>query len=267
MRDVIRAYVNECFERAKAPESNAVRALKKEVYSRMCAAARYFRAHGLQPTDAVNAAAKTVTNIRAMWAAAVREERKKEASHTRVKAFVIAAAMIVLVLSPLPIIKGLSVGFIITLGMLASGACLLIYAERSKPGEVDASEICDRFEIGMVRRRDYENRSEKAPKRENKPPARVKNAQKRDFDYAEEDNSEELPGKTKTVYGTTSKLLWAVCAAVYVICGLVTKKWIICLTVFAICFSLTRLAKAFTDFFKSGKDAEGPKKNAGRNPK
>lgn len=260
MREVIKNYVNQCFAKARAPKSKAVSALKKEVYTRMMLAAKYFVNHGLDEEDAVNAAAKTVTNIRAMIAAAVREERKKEAAHVRIKAVVICIAMLIFIMSPLPVIKGVNAGFIITLGLLAAGTCLLIYAGKSKPKDVGVSEICDRFEIGMLRRRPaagHQSATQKGDGAQTALPQKSKHSEtESDEDY------EYNGGKNKSVYKTTSKLLWMICPAAYVISGLASQKWIMSLMLFPIFFSLTRLAKAFTDFFRIGGDSEDVRNSA-----
>lgn len=244
----IRSYVNDRFERVRAPRTKAVTALKKEIVKRLSYNAKYFVKHGMIEADAMNAAAKSLTNVKAPIRAALSAERKNESVHNRIKAVVIFFAMVCLVMSPFPVTKELHLGFVFAMGLIAAGVVLLVYSSKSTPKPVDVAEICDRFEIGMLRKN-------RRPSQETvSEPERVSLQQHR---YKEEEESafeeDELQG---TVYSTTSKMLLVVSVAVYVLVSLITLKWVVCLMIFPICFSLTRLAKAFTDFFKSNSENE-----------
>lgn len=252
MTEAIKAYVNERFEKVRAPKIECVKLLKREMVKRLVVLSRYFVRHGLNEKDAVDAAIKTLPAVKAPIRAALKEQKKNENAHSRVKAIVVFLAMICLVMSPFPIVRQLKFGFVFALGLIAFGVVLLIYSSRSIPKEVDVESICDRFEIGIVTKKKPQKDEPVSNKPQKKAPA-AKNVREEE----EEEFSSYEP--RKTVYSMTSKMFVFAAIGAYVLAGLVSGKWLICLMIFPICFSITRLAKAFTDFFKGTPDDEDEK--------
>ncbi|MBQ8533756.1 MAG: hypothetical protein IJ462_02885 [Clostridia bacterium] len=265
MINEIKSYVSSRFVQINAPRSKSVTLLKKEIVRRLTAVTKYYVNHGLSPNDAFAAAQKTVKNIKAPIRAALSEERKKEASHARIKAAVSFLAMVCLIMSPFPIVTQFRFGFVFAMGLIAFGVVLFAYSSKSVPKEVDVERICDRFEIGMVKRtkRDPEPKTQR-PIRE-KP---VERPVKRRVEEEEDDDEAFEGDERKSVYSMTSKMFVFVFLGLYVVAGMLSSKWLICLMIFPICFSVTRLAKAFTDFFKGQPDEpeepEGRRKGAHR---
>ncbi len=247
MTNEIKAYVSSRFEQINAPRSKSVTLLKKEMVKRMVTAARYYAGRGLSPDEALVAAQKTLRSVKAPIRAAVSEERKNEASHARSKALVSFLAMVCLVMSPFPIVSQMNFGFVFAMGLIAFGVVLFAYSSKSVPKLADVEKICDRFEIGAVKR----TRRETEPKPRKNTREQVRHTPQRRVREEEEDEERAFEDENRrSVYSMTSKMLVFVFIGLYIVAGMLSSKWLVCLMIFPICFSVTRLAKAFTDFFR-----------------
>lgn len=262
MVNELKSYVNERFEQVNAPRTKEIGLLKKEISRRLNKAAKYYYSQGASANEAFLLAQKTLKNVKAPIRATLSERRKKEQTHATVKVIVSLIAMICLIMSPFPIVTQMRFGFVFAMGLIAFGIVLFAYSSKSVPKQVDVEFICDKFEIGSVKtvKKKTERPQNKSAVKRSVPKQTVQ--QRYVSDEEDTEGFDEYNGRS--VYGTTSKMITFVFIGLYVIAGMLSSKWAVCLMIFPICFSVTRLAKAFTDFFRGNEqDDDLPPKRKG----